>query len=340
MLVAVLLSLGGCTTTPTEPSVNHAPATATAQERRPAPQVEPTPTALTPPDATASHRVTALTITILSTTEPGPGEGEWGFAALVEADGQRILFDSGAKRQTVLRNAETLGIDLHTVPAVVLSHHHGDHVGGLLTLRRAVAEDAPEALATVHTARGMFEPRRFGAKPREVNRMVAIRPAFQASGGTFVVHDAPGQIAPGVWVTGPIQRLHPERNWSGSRRIPGADGWVEDTLPESQALIVDTERGLVVLSGCGHAGIVNTVTHARASIRTAPIHAAVGGFHLHQATTPHLEWTAKRLLELDLQQLLGAHCTGRGIVERLATRAPSGAHALKVGDRVTLDGLQ
>lgn len=290
--------------------------------------------------STAGHRVRALSITVLSTTKAPRGTGEWGFAALVEADGERILFDTGEKRRTVLSNAELLGVDLRTVPTVVLSHHHDDHVGGLLTLRQAVIGDAPEALSTVHVGRGMFEPRRFGAKAKEVNAMLGMRPTFEATGGRFVVHDGPAEIAPGVWVTGPVPRVHEERNWGTSRRLRTAHGWGEDTLPESQSLVFDTEQGLVVLSGCGHAGIVNIVTYARDAIRSAPLHAAVGGFHLHQASDDHLAWTGAQLQAVGLQHFEGAHCTGEPAVQRfaeLSTVAPDGSRELVVGDAFVLE---
>src|SRR5688572_6911318 len=91
--------------------------------------------------ANAAERtpVRALKITVLSTMlADGDELGEWGFAALVEADGRRILFDTGAKTDVVLKNAQTMKIDLSNVPDVVLSHWHWDHVGGLMTLRRDV----------------------------------------------------------------------------------------------------------------------------------------------------------------------------------------------------------
>jgi 7,8-dihydropterin-6-yl-methyl-4-(beta-D-ribofuranosyl)aminobenzene 5'-phosphate synthase len=91
------------------------------------------------PSGNAGHRVKSLKITILSTMLAEEGMGEWGFSALVEADGRRILFDTGLRPETVLQNARHLGIDLSGVTDVVLSHHHGDHTGGLLTLRRELA---------------------------------------------------------------------------------------------------------------------------------------------------------------------------------------------------------
>src|SRR6186997_3475488 len=86
-------------------------------------------------------------ITILSTMLADQGVGEWGFSALVEADGHRILFDTGNRPETVLQNARDLKIDLSTVTDVVLSHHHGDHTGGLLELRQELARKSPAALS-------------------------------------------------------------------------------------------------------------------------------------------------------------------------------------------------
>jgi 7,8-dihydropterin-6-yl-methyl-4-(beta-D-ribofuranosyl)aminobenzene 5'-phosphate synthase len=262
----------------------------------------------------ADTRVQSLRITVLSTMLADRGVGEWGFAALVEADGRRILFDTGAGPNTVLTNAKELGVRLDDVDEVVLSHHHDDHVGGLLALREAVRERAPRALSIVHVAAGMFEPRHIDG--REVNAMPEIRSAFEATGGSFVIHDGPAQLAPGVWLTGPVPRIHDERNWSGRRTIERDGRWVEDDLPEDMSLVLDTDRGLVVLAGCGHAGLVNTIAHARASIRGAPIHAAIGGFHLLDADDAKLAWTAEQLDAAGLARFYGGHCTGIEAVYR------------------------
>ncbi|MEM7153299.1 MAG: MBL fold metallo-hydrolase [Myxococcota bacterium] len=323
LVTLLLLGCGSRTTTP----VGETPRAAPAPE--PAMVTTPTSPSATSPPA-EPHRVQSLQIVVLSTSVAPQGVSEWGFAALVEADGHRILFDTGARPDTVKRNAKTLGIDLATVPTVVLSHHHDDHVGGLLTLRQSVLPTHPDALATVHVGRGIFEPRRYGAKTHEVNDMLTIRPAFEATGGRFVEHAEPAMLVPGVWVTGPVPRVHPERNYSGARRLPGGDGWIEDTLPESQSLVIETTEGLVLLSGCGHAGIVNTVTHARDAVSSAPLHAAVGGFHLHRAKPEHLRWTAAALREAGLDVFAGAHCTGRRAIERVG-RAPGVASSVELG---------
>jgi 7,8-dihydropterin-6-yl-methyl-4-(beta-D-ribofuranosyl)aminobenzene 5'-phosphate synthase len=238
------------------------------------------------------------------------GIGEWGFAALVTADGRQILFDTGARPETVLRNARELNVDLSGVTTVILSHHHGDHVGGLVTLRRELRKQNPEALARTHVGAGIFLSRA-GERGQETNEALAIKPDYEALGGAFVVVGRPTELFPGVWLTGPVPRTYPERNWSLKRKIRHPDGrQAEDNVPEDMSLVIDTAKGLVVVSGCGHAGIINTLEYVRLKIRATQIHAAVGGFHLFEASAATLDWTAAKLRELETRNLLGAHCTG------------------------------
>lgn len=257
-------------------------------------------------------KVRSLDVRILSTMlTDDDGFGEWGFSALVIADGHQILFDTGAHPDTVLRNARALKVDLSSVPDVILSHHHLDHTAGLVTLRREYSKLNPGALARAHVGAGIL-------LSRESSKMPAIKADYEAAGGSFVQYDRAREMFPGVWLTGPVPRKYPERNWSGAGKLRTEDGkLVEDNLPEDQSLIVDTEKGLVVISGCGHAGVINTIDYANAKIRRAPLHAAIGGFHLFAASDDTLSWTAGRLKEFGLQNFVGAHCTGIEAVYRI-----------------------
>src|SRR5262249_54064779 len=125
---------------------------------------------------------------------------------------------------------------------------------------------------------------------------------------------------PGAWLTGPVPRNYPERNWSGQRQVRTPEGLVEDSLPEDMSLVLDTARGLVVVSGCGHAGVINTLEYARAKVREAPALAIVGGLHLFAADEKTLDWTASKLQGMGLAYLLGAHCTGIEAVHDLRRR--------------------
>ena len=232
-------------------------------------------------------------------------------------DGHRILFDTGAKTDVVLKNAKTLKIDLTDVPDVVLSHWHGDHTGGFITLRRDVAARAPAALARTHVGEGFFLSRAGTPPGMELNQMVRLKSEYEATGGAFVVHAKPTQLLPGVWLTGPVPRKHPERNWSGRTQLRTPAGLVEDTLPDDMALVVDTGAGVVIVTGCGHAGLINIVEHARTLVGPQRVHALIGGVHLFNARDETLRWTAEKLRGFGIDNLLGAHCTGIETVFRL-----------------------
>lgn len=274
----------------------------------------PAPVASQP--APSGHTVTSLEIRILSTMLADEGFGEWGFAALVEVDGRRILFDTGAHDDTVQRNLTVMGLDLSDVEVVVLSHNHDDHTTGLLPLRRQFAAKAPKALGTVYAGSGIFWPR-IGPNGQVDDRMVRIKRAFEATGGRIVDVAKPTEIFPGVWLTGPVPRVNPERNWSTLGKVRGSAGDVEDTVPEDMTLVFQTDKGLVYLFGCGHAGVINTLEHARKTIDPSPVKAVIGGLHLFAADEAHLAWTAGQLKAFGVQQLVGAHCTGIESVYRI-----------------------
>jgi 7,8-dihydropterin-6-yl-methyl-4-(beta-D-ribofuranosyl)aminobenzene 5'-phosphate synthase len=280
------------------------------------------------PAATAAQSsgvaaVKAVKVTVLSTMLVGGagsnGIGEWGFAAVVEADGRRILIDTGARAETVLKNVAELKVDLSDITDVVLTHNHGDHTGGLLALRREFMKKNPRALSRVHVPHGIFLSRRT-AGGVETNGLTPIKAEYEGMGGQFVEHAEPFALAPGVWLLGPVPRVNPERNFGGlggGSLLQTPAGPVEDNVPEDTAVVVNTSDGLVVISGCGHAGIINTLEYARKTIRDVPVEAAIGGFHLFGAADAVLQWTGERLRALGVRHLLGAHCTGIEAVFRL-----------------------
>jgi 7,8-dihydropterin-6-yl-methyl-4-(beta-D-ribofuranosyl)aminobenzene 5'-phosphate synthase len=288
-----------------------------------------------PPSTKAPAELHTLKVTILSTMLADEGIGEWGFSALVEADGKKILFDTGARPNTVLENAKELKVDLSDVQDVVLSHFHADHTTGLMTLRREFAKGNPAALSRVHVGKGIFLERRGDHNP-----MIAIKKEYEATGGNFIEHDKPEEILPGVWLTGPVPRIYPEKNYAAGIEVDKGNGWVEDDLPEDQSLVFNTSRGLVLLAGCGHAGIINTLQYAREFIRPAPVDAAIGGFHLYNAKDEQLDWTADKLKEFQIAQILGAHCTGIESVYRLRQRLGLNRHTCVVGTVGAIFDLQ
>jgi 7,8-dihydropterin-6-yl-methyl-4-(beta-D-ribofuranosyl)aminobenzene 5'-phosphate synthase len=264
---------------------------------------------------------TAPSITILSTMVANyTGEGEWGFSALIETGEEAILFDTGFKEGTVLHNAKALGKDLSTVEKVILSHFHSDHTGGLLLLRKTLMETNPKALTTAYVGKGFFDQRyrKDGAEayslpnPGFTESFISandFRAAAEALGITFIVVSEPTEITNGIVLTGPVERTHDERNVSPGFFLKTSEGLMADTVPESQSLGIKTSEGWTLISGCGHAGMINTAEKLT-RIENRPIHMAIGGFHLFKASDETVTWTAEQLKRLGTKKIVGAHCTG------------------------------
>lgn len=271
-----------------------------------------------------------MRIVILSTMlADRRGVGEWGFSALVESGGMQLLFDTGGRPDTVLHNAEVLGVDLAPVTDVVLSHGHWDHTGGLVALRRALRDRNPAAVSRAHIGPGFFVERFRGGKPFSLS--ARARDEYLELGGTFIEHARPSEPWPGIHITGPVRRVHPEGNLPRDIVVQGAQGPSTDEVPEDVSLVIDTPEGPVVLTGCGHAGIVNTLEAALKVIGQDRIRAVVGGLHLFEADDTALAWTGEQFRRLGVAQVLGTHCTGIEAVFQLRAAAGLDRSSCAVG---------
>ena len=271
-----------------------------------------------------------MRIVILSTMlTDRRGIGEWGFSALVEAPGVRLLFDTGGRPDTVLHNAAALGLDLAPITDVVLSHGHWDHTGGLVALRRALRDENPDAVSRAHVGPGFFVERFRGGKPFSLSAQA--RAEYVELGGTFVEHDRPAEPWPGIHLTGPVSRIHPEANLPRDIVVAAAQGPVTDQVPEDASLVIETPDGAVVLTGCGHAGIVNTLEAALGVVGGGRISAVVGGLHLFDADERALAWTGEQFRRLGVAHVLGTHCTGIEAVFRLRAAAGLDRRTCAVG---------
>ena len=258
------------------------------------------------------NKANDVEVTILSSNlANGAAVGEWGLSELVEVDGHCILFDAGRYPDTVIRNAAVLNVDLSCITDVVLSHFHFDHTTGLIPLIETVREISPEAIQRVHVAEGFFNQRRAGSGSgiRE-NQMIRERLTIEDLGVEFLVHSEATEIFPAVWVSGPVERRHPETNYGTAIEVSLEGEWVRDHLPESQALVIRTEDGPIVLLGCGHSGVVNALTQIQDQIQDEAIHALMGGLHLFNASDDTLQWTGDMLKQIGVENLMAGHCTG------------------------------
>jgi 7,8-dihydropterin-6-yl-methyl-4-(beta-D-ribofuranosyl)aminobenzene 5'-phosphate synthase len=272
--------------------------------------------------------------------------GEHGFSVLVDvecADGRehRLLYDTGVSPDGMVENMRRLGVVPDSIEAVVCSHGHFDHTTGLDGLRRALGGVA-KLPVVVHPE---FWTRRRVALPGRDPWELPSTSRSGLEGVGFEVVERPGPsflFARSVLVTGEVARTTDfERGMPPSHQALRADGWTADPLVlDDQALVVHVAgRGLVVLSGCGHAGIVNVVRHARGLTGVEQVHAVVGGFHLTLGASEHvIEATVGALAELGPQVVVPAHCTGWRATHAVASRMPEAFVANYVGTRLELVG--
>ncbi len=231
--------------------------------------------------------------------------GEHGLAFLIEMkSGVMLLFDTGQSGTVLLHNLDLMGIEPEAISALALSHAHYDHTGGLPALLDRVA--GIPLYAHPDLFRGRFSRREESFKsvglPLE-REALEQRLVFQLSA-------EPTEILPGVWTTGEItDRAEPEGR-SAHHLVRGVEGWEPDPYRDDMALVLETRRGLVVLCGCCHAGLLNTLAHVRRTFGV-DIAAVLGGTHLLQADEAHLQHVIAVLRELGLPRLYLNHCTGQ-----------------------------
>ena len=252
---------------------------------------------------------------------------EHGFSALVTVRRGRtthtLLFDTGVSPDGLATNAARLGIDAGTIEAVVLSHGHFDHAGGFVGLSRLCAGRALPL--TVHPL--VWTRRRFAVPGSPEWALPTLsRSALEAEGFGVIERREPSLLLDGsLLLTGEVDRTTEFEHGLPFHEAWHGAGWEPDSLiVDEQALVAHVRgQGLVVLTGCGHAGAVNIARHALRLTGVDHLHALLGGFHLGGAAfEPLIEPTVAALTELDPDALVPAHCTGWKAQQRLASALP------------------
>jgi 7,8-dihydropterin-6-yl-methyl-4-(beta-D-ribofuranosyl)aminobenzene 5'-phosphate synthase len=238
---------------------------------------------------------------------------EHGFSAWVETGAQRILFDTG-QGTALAHNARDLDVDLGSAGYLVLSHGHYDHTGGLV----GVVQRAPDVKIHAHPGvlKARYAIREAGVKP--IGLADAARLTLECERcGRVNWTTAATEISPGVSLSGPIPRAT-EYESTGGPFFLDVEGMRPDPIEDEIALWIVTPKGLVVIMGCGHAGVINTLRHAMATSGVSRVHAVVGGFHLLEASPQRIERTLQALNEISPDLIVPVHCTGEGAIESLS----------------------
>jgi 7,8-dihydropterin-6-yl-methyl-4-(beta-D-ribofuranosyl)aminobenzene 5'-phosphate synthase len=269
-----------------------------------------------------------MRITILCENTAGPLSGtlgEHGFSALVETGHGSLLFDTG-QGETLLPNALRMNRSLHEIRTVALSHGHYDHAGGLWPLLRTCGGKEihahPKVFRSRYRVKDTGEPISIG--------MPYQREYLEGLGARFILDDGWREVMPEIFLTGEVPRRNRYEKGDNGLFCDIA-GCCADTHPDDQSLVIRTDKGLVLILGCCHTGIVNTLEFAREQTGVTEFFAVIGGMHLGFCGEGQLEETVKALRRFSIRKLVGSHCTGFTAAARLAREFPGSFQPGQVG---------
>ena len=276
---------------------------------------------------TQSVRVTVL---VENTAFGRHTRGEHGLAFWIEAGSKHVLFDTGQTPEVLLRNSESLGIDLTLTDAVVLSHGHYDHTGGL----ERVLQQTPGVRLFLHRrALAKRFSRQKNGSVQEIGMPPPLdEPFLRARASSLTWTDNPTAITDEVRATGQVPRATDYEDTGGGFYLDHTCD-TPDPIEDDQAVFFDSPEGTVVLLGCAHAGVVNTLHYVQQLTGGRPIHAVIGGMHLIKASRDRMDRTVEALRRFDVGLVAPAHCTGPRAQARLGSEFPSHWEPCHVGSR-------
>jgi 7,8-dihydropterin-6-yl-methyl-4-(beta-D-ribofuranosyl)aminobenzene 5'-phosphate synthase len=253
---------------------------------------------------------------------------EHGLSLWLEYGNKRILFDTG-QSNLLLINAKILDIDLANTDAIVISHGHYDHTGGLST----VLNIASKAKIYLHPAATEPKFSQKGSGAKSIGMSDSTKKIIQGRHLIWTV--TPAQLFPGMAVTGQVPRISNFEDAGGSFFLD-ENCQKPDELLDDQTLFIESAEGLIVVLGCAHAGVVNTLHYVAKLSGEKNIYAVIGGMHLLNAPSERIEHTIEAFKQYDVQKIGLAHCTGSKAIEKFKSVFPSRCFVCSVGNRINL----
>ena len=249
----------------------------------------------------------------------------------VEGVPSRILMDAGPPPDIALRNADLINVDMQEFATIVISHGHYDHTGGLIKILRRINQPIP---VVAHPK--VFSPK-FVFKPNL--KFIGLgfdRSSIREAGGQLLLAKNSVTIMNGVVTSGEIVRESPFEKTEGFWTVID-ERFVEDPLIDDQALLINVrDRGLVVLTGCAHSGIINTVRHAQKITGINEVWAIVGGFHLDKADDKRIQASIDELVRINPKSIYPCHCTGMKTIRKLLDSFGHQCKPVQTGDIIEL----
>jgi 7,8-dihydropterin-6-yl-methyl-4-(beta-D-ribofuranosyl)aminobenzene 5'-phosphate synthase len=254
-----------------------------------------------------------------------------GLSFLIQAkigdDEVTVLMDAGPSSEALLHNVDAMGVNLEDVDVIALSHGHYDHTGGLLEALKRMKKRVPV----------IGHPTVFDPKLSLMPHLRLIGAPFKSSdvesaGGVPILATDPVKITDGIATTGEVPRITAFESVRGFWTVHDRS-FVDDLMLDDQSLVIDVEgKGLVVVAGCAHAGIINTIKYAQKITGNTRVYAVLGGFHLWNAENKRLQATEDKLKKLDLKFIGPCHCTGKKAIKKITEAFGDRYQPLHTGD--------
>lgn len=283
-------------------------------------------------------KVTAL---IDSTTYyEGPVLAENGISLFIEIEMgdviTRILMDTGLTGDPLLKNSREINVNLGQVDVIVISHNHYNHTGGLLRILTEIGRQVP-----VITHPDVFKPKYAILPSLGIHKLTYTGPPFlrrevEDKGGMLVLSKEPVPITGNVMTTGEIARVTEFEGIDGFYVVKNGEFRKDDLLDDQALAVKMADESLVVFTGCGHSGIINTVCHALRLTGAKSVRAIIGGFHLIDATNDRIERTVQELQKIGPSVIAPMHCTGFKAAMKIAEALPEAFKQFYCGDCIEI----